>query len=302
MTVGIRRPRRVQLAVPGSSEKMMAKAAGSKADHVFLDLEDACAPSVKIEAREKVIHALNSHDWGTKIRCVRINDLGTQYAHDDIIRVVEGARENLDTLMIPKVMTPADVYWVEVLLRQLEKKIGLKKQIGIEVLIEEAEGMVNVDAIAKSSARLEAMIFGMGDYSASQGIDLRVVNEGKYPGDLWHYARFKVTCAARAAGIEAIDGPFGKIHDVTEFKHECSRAFSLGMSGKWALHPSQIDAALEIFTPALADVENARALIKAYEEAVAQGLGAVNVNGQFADAATARLLGNVLKRAEILGM
>ena len=118
-----RRPRRVQLAVPGSSEKMMSKAAASNADHVFLDLEDACAPREKIEARDKVIHALNSHDWGAKIRCVRINDLGTQYAHDDIIRVVEGARENLDTLMIPKVMTPADVYWVEVLLKQLEKKI-----------------------------------------------------------------------------------------------------------------------------------------------------------------------------------
>lgn len=302
MSPRIRRPRRVQLAVPGSSEKMMAKAAASNADHVFLDLEDACAPGEKIDARDKVIHALNSHDWGTKIRCVRINDLGTQYAHDDIIRVVEGARENLDTLMIPKVMTPADVYWVEVLLKQLEKKIGLKKEIGIEVLIEETEGMVNVEVIAKSSPRLEALIFGMGDYSASQGIDLRVVNEGKYFGDLWHYARFKVTCAARAAGIEAIDGPFGKIHDVAEFKQECSRAFSLGMSGKWALHPSQIDIALEVFTPAQEDVDNARVIIKAYEAAVAQGLGAVNVNGQFTDAATARLLTNVLKRAEILGM
>jgi citrate lyase subunit beta/citryl-CoA lyase len=281
---------------------MMAKAASSKADHVFLDLEDACAPGMKIEARGKVIHALNSHNWGTKVRCVRINDLGTQYAHDDIIHVVEGARENLDTIMIPKVMTPADVCWVEVLLRQLEKKIGLKKEIGLEVLIEETEGMVNVDAIAKSSPRLEAMIFGMGDYSASQGIDLRVVNEAKYPGDMWHYARFRVTCAARAAGLEAIDGPFGKIYDLAEFREECNRAHALGMSGKWALHPSQIDAALEVFTPAQADVDNARTMIKAYEAAVAEGLGAVNVNGQFADAATARLLTNVLKRAEILGM
>ena len=302
MTHIIKRPRRVQLAVPGSNEKMMAKAAASHADHVFLDLEDACAPGVKVESREKVIHALNTHDWGNKIRCVRINDLGTKYAHDDIIRVVEGARENLDTIMIPKVMTPADVYWVEVLLNQLELKIGMNKKIGIELLIEETEGMINVEAIAKSSTRLEAIIFGMGDYSASQGIDMRVVNEGKYPGDMWHYARFKVTCAAKAAGIEAIDGPFGKLDDIPGYEEECKRSFALGMSGKWALHPNQIDTALKVFTPNKADVDNARILVKAYADAVAKGLGAVNFNGQFIDAATARLMNNLLKKAEIVGM
>lgn len=302
MVQRIKRPRRVQLAVPGSNEKVMAKAAASRADHVFLDLEDAVAPSAKIEARDKVIHALNTHDWGRKTRCVRINDLGTQWAHDDVIRVVEGARENLDVIMIPKVLTPADVYWVEVLLRQLEQKLGLQKQIGLELLIEETEGLVNVDAIAKSSPRLEAIIFGMGDFSASQGIDLKVLAAGSYPGDLWHYARFKVTCAARAAGIEAIDGPYGRLDNLDGYREECNRAFALGMSGKWALHPSQIDTALGVFTPTQADVDAARAMVKAYEEAKAQGLGAVNVGGSFVDAASVRLVSNVLRRAEVLGM
>ncbi|MGH8786195.1 MAG: HpcH/HpaI aldolase/citrate lyase family protein [Cupriavidus necator] len=295
-----KRARRVQLAVPGSNERMMAKAAASRADHVFLDLEDAVAPSEKPAARDKVIHALNTLDWSGKTRCVRINDLGTHYAHDDIIRVVEGARENLDVIMIPKVFKPADVYVVEVLLNQLEKKLGLRKSIGLELLIEETEALVNVDAIARSSDRLEAIILGMGDFSASQGIDLRTI--GTYPGDLWHFARFKVTCAARAAGIDAIDGPYGRLDDLEGYREQCKRALALGMVGKWALHPKQVDTALEVFTPAQADVDTARGMIAAYKEAEARGLGAANFNGELVDAATVRIYSNVLQRAEILGL
>ncbi|MCY1332024.1 L-malyl-CoA/beta-methylmalyl-CoA lyase [compost metagenome] len=297
-----KRPRRVQLAVPGSNEKMMAKAAASRADHVFLDLEDAVAPNAKLEARDKVVHALNTLDWGGKTRCVRINDLHTKYAHDDIIRVVEGARENLDVIMIPKVVAPRDVYFVEVLVKQLEKKLGLHKPIGLELLIEETEGLVNVDAIARCSERLEAIIFGMGDYSASQGIDLRALSPDAYPGDLWHYARFRVTCAARAAGIEAIDGPYARLDNPAGYREECSRALALGMSGKWALHPDQIETALDVFTPSQADVEAARTLVAAYRQAEADGLGAINVDGAFVDAATVRILSNVLARADVLGM
>lgn len=297
-----KRPRRVQLAVPGSNERMIAKAAASRADHVFLDLEDAVAPNAKHEARRKVVHGLNTLDWGNKTRCVRINDLHTPYAHDDIIQVVEGARENLDVIMIPKVLAPRDVYFVDVMLEQLEKKLGLQKSIGIELLIEETEGMVNVEAIARSSPRLEAMVFGMGDYSASQGIDLRALNPDAYPGDLWHHARFRVTCAARAAGIEAIDGPYGRLADIAGYREECRRALALGMSGKWALHPDQIDTALEVFSPEQPDVDRARKLVAAYRQAEREGLGAINVEGEFVDAATVRILANLLSRADVLGM
>lgn len=298
----IRRPRRVQLAVPGSNERMMEKAAASKADHVFLDLEDAVAPNAKVEARKKVIDALNSHDWTGKTRCVRINDLGTQYAHDDIIDVVEGTRGNLDVIMIPKVMKPADVYVVEVLIKQLEAKLKLTKPIGLELLIEETEALVNVDAIAKSSERLEAIIFGMGDFSASQGIDPRIAGTDKYPGDIWHYARFRVTCAARAAGIEAIDGPYGRLDNLEGYRDECRRALALGMTGKWALHPTQIETALEVFTPVQSDIEAARKMVAAYRAAEAEGLGAINVGGAFVDAASVRILANVLDRADVLGL
>src|SRR5882672_3742794 len=172
-----RRARRVQLSTPGSSEKMMMKAAASNADHVFLDLEDACAPNQKVAARKKIVEALNTLDWGNKVRCVRINDLSTEYAYEDIIEVVEGAGEHLDTIMMTKVMTPADVLFADKLLHQLEKKLQLKRRIGLEALIEEVEGMQNVDAIAKCTPRLECLVFGMGDFSASMGVTNKNVGE-----------------------------------------------------------------------------------------------------------------------------
>jgi citrate lyase subunit beta/citryl-CoA lyase len=200
-----KRLRRSELAVPGSSEKMMAKGAASAADFVFLDLEDAVAPSAKAEARGKVVTALNTLDWGKKTRCVRINDVETEYCYNDIIEVVEGARENLDVIMIPKVRHPRDLHFVETLLNQLELKLKLKKRIGLEVLIEEVEGLINVEQIARCSPRLEALILGMGDYSASQGMDQKEIWGSKdYPGDLWHYPRYKVVIAARAAGMRCV--------------------------------------------------------------------------------------------------
>lgn len=190
MTDRPRRARRVQLSTPGSSEKMMQKASESKADHVFLDLEDAVAPSQKRDARKKIVHALKTLNWKGKTRCVRINDLTTEYAFEDIIEVVEGAGEHLDTIMMTKVMTPADILFADKLLHQLEKKLKLKNRIGLEALIEEVEGMQNVDAIAKSTPRLECLVFGMGDFSASMGVTNKNVGETDgYPGDVWHYAR-----------------------------------------------------------------------------------------------------------------
>ena len=194
------RLRRVQLSVPGSSEKMLQKAAGSDADHVFCDLEDAVAPSAKPGARELIATALNELDWGKKTRCVRINDVTTQWCHDDIITLVEKAGKNIDTIMLTKPRSASDVMFLHLMLHQLEQKLGLKRRIGIEVLIEEVEALQNVEAIATCSDRMECLIFGMGDYSAAQGIDTRVIGEGgDYPGDIFHYARFRVTRAQQVS-------------------------------------------------------------------------------------------------------
>lgn len=303
MNPRIKRPRRVELAVPGSSEKMMAKAAESRADLVFLDLEDAVAPNAKVAARDKIVTALTTLNWGEKTRAVRINDLTTPYAYEDIIHVVEQAWEHLDVIIIPKVMSGKDIYFVDTLLTQIEKKLKLPKRIGLEALIEEVEAMINVEQIARSSDRLEAIIFGMGDYSASQGIDVKSIGgESPYPGDLWHYCRYKMIIAARAAGIDAVDGPFGNFKNPEAFRVECERANILGCVGKWAIHPSQIDIAVECFTPSPEDVDKARKLAQAYAQAEVQGLGAVSVDGMLVDAASVRIMGNILKRAEILGL
>lgn len=303
MTKRTRRARRVQLAVPGSSEKMLAKAAASNADHVFLDLEDAVAPAEKPAARAKVVHALNTLDWGRKTRCVRINDLGTAWCYEDVITVVEGAGDHLDTIMLPKALRAADVIFLDTLLSQIEKKLGLPRRIGIEVLIEEVQGLERVAEIARASERTECLIFGMGDYSASHGIDFRVLKDpSMYPGDLWHYARWRMVMAARAAGIDAVDGPYANLADNRGYFEECRRALATGCVGKWALHPSQIDPALAVFTPAAEDVAAVRKLTTAYNEAVAKGLGAVDVGGMMADAATIRILRSTLDKADLYGL
>lgn len=298
-----KRLRRVQLSTPGSSEKMMAKAAASLADHVFLDLEDSVAPSAKVEARHKIVEALNGLDWSRKTRCVRINDLSTKYAYEDIITVVEGAGRNLDTIMMTKVMRASEVAFVDTLLNQIEAKLGLQRRIGIEVLIEEVDGMMNVEEIARASDRLECLVFGMGDYSASQGVDVGAIGaNGSYPGDIWHYCRYKILIAARSAKIDAVDGPFANFRDPEAYREECRRASILGCDGKWAIHPSQIDIALEVFTPDREAVASARKLAAAYAEAEAKGLGAVNVDGIMVDAASVRIVGNTLRKADLIGM
>jgi len=300
-----RRARRVQLSTPGSSEKMMAKAAASDADHVFLDLEDAVAPNQKVAARKKIVEALNTLDWGKKVRCVRINDLSTEYAYEDIIEIVEGAGANLDTIMMTKVKTASDILFADNLLSMMEKKLKLKRRIGLEALIEEVEGMQNVDAIAQATDRLECLIFGMGDFSASMGISLdAVIGSNKvYPGDMWHYARFRLVMACRSAGIDPVDGPFADFRDAAGYREECRRAATLGCVGKWAIHPNQIALAREVFSPDPAKVAEARKLVEAYAAAEAEGLGAIKVDGAMVDVATIRLLrSGVLARADLYGM
>lgn len=303
MTTRPKRLRRVQLSVPGSSEKMLAKAAASAADHVFCDLEDAVAPSAKVGARMMIANALNTLDWGKKTRCVRINDVSTEWCHDDIITLVTEAGENIDTIMLTKPYRAADVIFLHHMLEQLEKKLGLKNRIGIEVLIEEVQALQNVEEIARSSDRLEALIFGMGDYSGSQGIDTAEIGgTGGYPGDIFHYARFRIAMAARSARIDAVDGPYANFRNDEGYRTEAKRAKSLGMVGKWAIHPSQIDSALEVFSPTREAVDAARRMEAAYREAEAQGLGAVQVDGVMVDVAVLRLVQNTLNQANLIGM
>ncbi|MCK6563908.1 MAG: CoA ester lyase [Dehalococcoidia bacterium] len=298
------RLRRSELSTPGSNERMMEKAAASSADLVFLDLEDAVAPNEKVGARGKIVSALRTHDWGRKTRAIRMNNVETEWAFEDVIHIVEEAGEVLDIIIIPKVKSAEDVRWVDTLLTQIERKHRWERRIGLEVLIEEVEAMVNVEAIARSTPRLEALIFGPGDYSASQGVRVEAVGgiSKDYPGDVWHYARNKVVIAAKAAGIEAVDGPFADFKDEEGYRRECTRAAVLGFTGKWAIHPSQVGIANEVFSPTEKQVERARKMIAAYEEAERQGLGAVAVDGVMVDAASARLMRNVTTKADAIGM
>lgn len=297
------RLRRCQLAVPGSSEKMMGKAAGMDLDYVFLDLEDAVAPDKKKEARGKIVTALNTLDFGRTVRCVRINDPGSHFCYGDILEVVAGARDNLDMIIVPKVYDAADVLFVDKLLTQIEADLGLTRKIGIECLIEEVEAMMNVDQIAACSTRLEGLIFGMGDYSASQGVPITSIGgDSGYPGDLWHYQRSRLTIACRANGIEAIDGPFGDFSSPEAYRREAERAAIIGMVGKWAIHPSQVAIAQEVFSPRPAQVEEARAMLAAFEDGLRQGLGAVQFKGQLVDIASLRHIRNIITRADQIGM
>ncbi|TDI92210.1 MAG: CoA ester lyase [Chloroflexi bacterium] len=298
-----RRARRCQLSVPGSSEKMMNKAAGLTLDHVFLDLEDAVAPNAKPAARGMIVDALNDLEWLPKTVCVRINDVATEWCHDDIIEVVSGAGARLDTIMLTKAKSAADVMFVHLMLDQLEQKLKLTNRIGIECLIEEVEGMMNVEKIAACSDRLECLIFGMGDYSASQQIQIGSVgSSGSYPPDLWHYPRYKMTIACRANGIDPVDGPYADFRNPEAYTREAERANTLGMVGKWAIHPSQIELANQAFTPDPEALETARKQKSAYAEALEQGLGAINVDGVMVDAASIRIVQNLIDRADLVGM
>lgn len=282
---------------------MLTKAAASSADHVFCDLEDAVAPSAKPAARATICDALNHLDWGRKVRCVRVNDVSTSWCYEDIITIVEGAGANIDTIMLPKPMRAADVQFADMLLTQLEAKLGLKHRIGLEVLIEEVLAMQNIVEISTSCTRLECMIFGMGDYAASQGLVVENIGRSDgYPGDIFHYPRYQMTIAARSAGLDAVDGPFVDFQNEASYREECRRARTLGMSGKWAIHPLQLAPALEIFSPSQEEVAFAREIIAAYEAASRAGLGSVGHKGTMVDAASARLFQNVVDRAELIGL
>ncbi|MEC9395026.1 MAG: CoA ester lyase [Actinomycetota bacterium] len=296
------RLQRSELAVPGSNTSMFEKAAASAVDYVFLDLEDAVAPADKGQARLNVIEGLRDIDWqGTgKTISVRINGIDTHYMYRDVVDVVEQAGPNLDSILIPKVGVPADVYMVDAMVTQIEEAIGLEPgSIGIEVLIETTLGMVNVEAIATASTRLEAMHFGVADFAAR--CRARTPNIGglnhDYPGDQWHQALSRMLVACRAYGLRPIDGPFGDFNDPDGYLDGARRAAALGYEGKWAIHPSQIELANEVFSPPAAEVDRARRILDALAEAAAEGHGAAQLDGRMIDAASARMAENVVAQA-----
>lgn len=295
------RLQRSELAVPGSNPAMFPKALECAADYVFLDLEDAVAPADKEQARVNVIQALNDYDWRGrgKTICVRVNGIDTHYFYRDIVDVVEQAGTRLDVVLIPKVGVPGDVYLTDALLTQIETARGISHRIGLDVLIETSLGMANVEAIAQSSRRLEAMHFGVADYAAS--MRARTVSIGglnpDYPGDQWHASLTRMIVACRAYGLRPIDGPFGDFKDADGFLAAARRGAALGIEGKWAIHPSQIDLANQVFTPPEAEVTRARRILEALDQAAREGRGAAQLDGKMIDAASARMANVVVEMA-----
>ncbi|MBA8822954.1 citrate lyase subunit beta/citryl-CoA lyase [Saccharopolyspora lacisalsi] len=263
------RSRRTCLAVPGSSPKMIGKARGLDVDQFFLDLEDAVAPGAKDQARETVIEALNAGGWDGKTRTVRVNDLGTRWTYRDVIEVVERAGAELDTIMLPKVRGTDEVRWLDLTLNQLETALGLPVGgIGIEAQIEDARGLVEVDAVAAASSRLETLVFGPADFMAS--INMRSLVVGEQPpgydvGDAYHYTLMRLLMAARAHDLQVLDGPYLQIKDVEGLRRVAGRSAALGFDGKWVLHPDQVEAVNELFSPSQRDYDHAENILEAYE-------------------------------------
>ncbi len=307
---------RSELAVPGSQPQLFEKAAKSAADVVFLDLEDAVAPDDKPQARKNVIQALRDIDWGRKTMSVRINGLDTHFMYRDVVDVMEQAGERLDLIMIPKVGTAADVYAVDMLVTQCEAAIGRKKRIGFEMIIETALGMQNVHEIAAASKRNESLHFGVADYAASTrarttnigganpdyavltdkvaGSDKRDIHWG----DMWHYAIARMVVAARANGLRPVDGPFGDFSDADGYRAAGNRAGVLGCEGKWAIHPSQVALANELFSPSAKEVDKAKRILVAMAQAQKEGKGAVALDGRLIDLASIRQAEVLVRKAE----
>jgi citrate lyase subunit beta/citryl-CoA lyase len=278
--------------VPGSSERFIAKAVGLEADEIFLDLEDAVAPNEKAAARERVIEALNTLDFGGKTVVVRVNGTDTPHYYQDLIAVVERAGAKLDAIMVPKVRTPGDVEMTDKLLTQIELAHELPAgRIGIEAQIEDATGLLACEAIAAASPRMETLIFGPGDYSAAVGIPITTIGSAPdgYPGDHLNYVYTRLVVAARAAGIQAIDGPYGNISDADGLRARSRLARALGLDGKWTIHPGQIATVNDVFSPEREQWERAEAMLAAYDEAHRAGAGAAVFEGEMIDEANRKM-------------
>lgn len=312
------RPNRCQLFGPGSRPELFEKMAASKADVINLDLEDAVAPSDKVKARANIVEALNDIDFGDKTVSVRINGLDTEYWYDDVIDLIEKTGDRLDLIMIPKAGNAKDVYTVDCLASAAEQKVRKSKKIGFEVIIETAAGLAHVEEIAASSSRMQAMSLGPADYAAFMGMQITAIGgtqasyymiedpkEGDAPrarhyADPWHYPTVAIVAACRTHGILPVDGPFGDFSDPDGFRAQALRSATLGMVGKWAIHPSQIALSNEIFTPSEAMVTRATRIIEAMEEAVKSGAGAVTLDGKLIDLASIRQAEVIVSQSKML--
>ena len=300
-------PRRSCLSVPASSDKMLAKAPSLDADMVFLDMEDSVSPLEKEGARAKAVEAIKNQDWGEKILCVRVNAWDTKWTLGDITEVVGNAGLRLEEIMLPKVQTAAEVVAADFVLRQVEENSGLPiGHIGIEAQIETAQGMINVEEICAASPRLETVILGPVDMSAS--LEMPSLGGGieipGYPGDYFHYVFVKILIAGRANGLQVIDGPYVKVRDVDGFREYARRALELGYDGKWALHPDQITVLNELFSPTQEQYERALAILDAYEEATTTGdrKGAVMLGDEMIDEASRKMAVKLVSMGDRVGL
>jgi len=299
------RLRRSILSVPANREKMVRKAFGLPADVIMLDLEDSVPVDEKDNARGVVVEALRSGEWGDRVRSFRMNGMDTPYAYRDVIDVVESAGDRLDVIVIPKVNDPAEVRAVDYLLTQIEARKGFPGRIGIEASIETAEGMLRAGEIAFSSPRLEALVFGVADYGASltrpsRGVSGHGDAEAFYPGHRWHFPLSRMVMAAKAAGLAAVDAPYGDTKDHEGLRRSCLMSAALGYDGKWAIHPDQLPILNEIYSPSPEDVARSERLLAAYEEARRRGEGSLALDGKMVDAASIRLAKNVSAQWEMI--
>jgi citrate lyase beta subunit len=296
------------LAVPASEWKMIEKGSLSGADLFFLDLEDAVALGSKASARMNVIRTLEELDWHDRPTFYRINALDTPHFYRDVIEVVEEAGDRLDLILVPKVERPGNLHALDILLTSVELNVGLEPgKIKLEAQIETAEGLVNIDGIACSTSRLEALVFGPGDYAASVRMPQTSVGtmdewDDSYPGHRFHYAMHRIVVAARAAGLRAIDGPVADYKDEEGLRKSCLLARSLGFDGKWCIHPGQVETVNGVFSPSEREFEWAKKVVSAYEEANVTGRGSISVDGQMVDAASIRMARNTLDLARGAGM
>ncbi|MCF2533857.1 HpcH/HpaI aldolase/citrate lyase family protein [Yinghuangia soli] len=297
------------MAVPGSNPRFIEKAQGLPVDQVFLDLEDACAPLAKEGARHTIVDALNTGEWGDRIRTVRVNDWTTHWTYRDVVTVVEGAGANLDCIMLPKVQDAGQIKALDLLLTQIEKTVGLEVgRIGIEAQIENARGLVNVDEIAAASPRIETIIFGPADFMASINMKSLVVGEqppGYDTGDAYHYILMRILMAARMHDLQAIDGPYLQIKDTDGFRRVAGRSAALGYDGKWVLHPGQIDAANEVYAPSQADYDHAELILDAYDwctSAAGGAKGAAMLGDEMIDEASRKMALVISAKGRAAGM
>jgi citrate lyase subunit beta / citryl-CoA lyase len=303
------RARRSCHAVPGSNPRFLEKAQGLDSDQVFLDIEDSVAPIAKPDARKNIVDVLNTGDWGKRVRTVRVNDWTTQWTYKDVIEVVEGAGANLDCIMLPKVQTADQVKALDTLLTQIETTMGYEVgRIGIEAQIENALGLINVDDIATASPRVETIIFGPADFMASINMKSLVVGEqppGYDVGDAYHYILMRILMAARAHNKQAIDGPYLQIKDIDGFKRVAGRSAALGFDGKWTLHPDQIAAANDVYSPKQEDYDHAENILDAYEYFTSEqggAKGAVMLGDEMIDEASRKMALVISAKGRAAGM